>query len=224
MEDIELKNIWQSYDQKIEEARLLNLQSWAIHLRCFETLQFERTKSKLASLSLFKGFAVLLGIIWVLFLGLLVYGNQFSNPYFAISVSMIMLFSIVAVFAYIKNIILIKSINYDDTINETQQKLVSLQKSTFQYTRILWLQLPFHTTWCWHSKWIVFSSLKFWLIPFPITLFFLFLAIYLYKNIRMENMHKKWVRALMMSGPEYKSVLKAQECMKEIETLKKEIA
>ena len=224
MEDIELQKIWQSYDKKIEEARVLNLQSWAINLSCFESIQVQKVKSKLDSLAIFKGFAVVLGIIWVLFLAMLLYGTYFTNPYFTVSVSMIMLFSILAVVVYIKHIILIKQINYNKNLSYTQQKLLTLQRSTFHYTRILWLQMPFHTTWFWHSKWIVYSSLHFWLIPFPITLFFTLLSIYLYKNITEENIHKRWVRTLMMSGPEYKSVVKAREFISEIEILKQEMA
>jgi len=223
MEDLELKNIWQSYDRKIEEARVLNLQSWALNLRCFETIQSGKAKSKLDSLATFKAWAIVLGIVWVLFLGMLVYGNHFENPYFGVSVSMIMLFSIFAVAVYIKHIVVIKQINYADNITDTQKKLAQLQLSTINSTRIVWLQLPFHTTWFWHSKWILFSSLKFWLVPFPITLLFTLLAIYLYRNITLGNMHKKWVRALMMSGPEYKSVIQAIGLINEIDAFKKDL-
>lgn len=219
-----MKNIWQSYDRKIEEARVLNLQSWALNLRCFETIQTQKAKSKLDSLVTFKIWAVALGIIWVLFLGILIYGNRFENPYFGVSVSFIMLFSLIAVVVYIKHIIIIKQINYAENITDTQKKLAQLQVSTIKFTGIVWLQMPFHTTWFWHSKWILFSSLKFWLIPFPITLLFTFLAIYLYRNINLENMHKKWVRALMMAGPEYKSVIKAIDFINEIDAFKKDLA
>ena len=224
MEDIELKNIWQSYDRKIEEARVLNLQSWALNLRCFETIQTQKAKSKLDSLATFKIWAVVLGILWILFLGILVYGNRFTNLYFSISVSFIMLFSIIAVVVYIKHIIIIEQINYAENITDTQKKIAKLQLSTLKFTGIIWLQMPFHTTWFWHSKWILFSSLKFWLIPFPITLLFTLLAIYLYRNINLENMHKKWVRTLMMAGPEYKSVIKAIDFINEIDAFKKDLA
>lgn len=219
-----MKNIWQSYDRKIEEARVLNLQSWALNLRCFETIQTQKAKSKLDSLVTFKIWAVVLGILWVLFLGILVYGNRFTNLYFSISVSFIILFSIIAVVVYIKHIIIIKQINYSENITDTQKKLAKLQLSTLKFTGIIWLQMPFYTTWFWHSKWILFSSLKFWLIPFPITLFFTFLAIYLYRNINLENIHEKWVRTLMMAGPEYKSVITAIDFINEIDAFKKDLA
>ena len=223
MEDIELQNIWQSYDKKIAEAQVLNMQSWALNLKCFETIQQQKTESKLNSLARFKMFGIFLGVIWVLFLGILVLANHFTNPYFSISVGMIALFSVYAIIIYIKHIILIRQINYDGNIMDTQKKLAKLESSTLYSTRIVWLQMPFHTTWFWHSKWIVYTSLKFWLIPFPITFIFTVLTIYLYKNITPENVHKKWIQKLMMSGPEYKNVVKSIAFINEIESFKKEL-
>jgi len=49
------------------------------------------------------------------------------------------------------------------------------------------------------------------------------MAIFLYKNIRIENMHKGWVRSLMMTGPEYKNVVRSMEFLNEIEEFKKEL-
>lgn len=224
MEDIELKNIWQQYDQQIASSKALNLQSWSLHLRCVEMVQNQKAASKLGALSRFKAWAVALGFVWIFFLGLLVYGNHFSNPYFSFSVTAILLFTIYAVIVYIKHIILIQQINYDGSVTDTQEKLSHLEASTLKSTRIMWLQMPFYTTWFWHSSWIDFSGLRFWLTSFPIALIFTLLAIYLYKNISAENLHKKWVRTLMMAGPEYKSVIQAAGFLKEIEAFKKEMA
>jgi hypothetical protein len=223
MEDLELKTIWQSYDNKIAEAQVLNAQSWALNLRCFETIQQQKAGSKLNALARHNTAAVVLGILWVLFLGILVWGNLFENICFSISISMIALFSLYAIIVYVKHIILIKQINYDESIVDTQKKLAYLQTSTFQSVRIIWLQLPFYTTWWWHGKWVFGTDLSFWLISFPITLLFALLAIYLYKNIRIENMHKKWVRSLMMAGPEYKNVMKSMAFINEIEEFKKDL-
>ena len=92
MEDIELQNIWQSYDRKIAEAQVLNAQSWVLNLRCFENIQQQKAASKLNALVRHNIVAVVLGIVWVLFLGILVWGNRFKNVYFSFSVSMILLF------------------------------------------------------------------------------------------------------------------------------------
>jgi len=224
MEDIELKNIWKQYDEQIASSKALNLQTWALHLHCVELVQNQKAASKLNSLARFKGWAVALGIVWVLFLGMLVYGNHFSNPYFGISVTAILIFNLYAVIIYLKQIILIKQINYDGSITDTQQKLARLESSTINSTRVLWLQMPFYTTWFWHSSWIHVDEWKFWLITFPITLGFTLLAVYLYKNMTADNLHKKWIKTLMMAGPEYTSVIEAAGFLKEIEAFKKEMA
>src|SRR5579859_4479517 len=170
MEDIELKNIWKAAaDQQLEQARLLNLQSWAVNLRTFEYLQTHKAKSKLDSLATFKVWVALLGVVWVLFLGILVYGNRMKNPYFTISVACILLFNVFAVAIYIKHIVLIRQIDYSQSITATQKKLTELQASTINVARILFLQTPFFCTWFWHKSWIDYSSLNFWLIIFPIT-------------------------------------------------------
>jgi hypothetical protein len=223
MEDIELRNIWQAYDRKIEEARVLNLQSWALNLRCFEALQTEKARHKLSALSRFKGWVAALGVLWVVFLALLVLGSWFSNPYFTVSVGMIMLFNVYAVAVYIRHIYIIRQINYGDSITSTQEKLAVLKLSTINSTRILMLQMPFYTTWFWHRSWLSFSSSSFWLVTFPITLMFTLLAIFLYRNISLKNMHKKWLKLFMMAGPEYKSLLEAQSFIAEIDEFKNDL-
>lgn len=224
MQDHELKAIWQSYDNTLAQAQVLNMQSWALNFKCFETLQQEKAKGRLRSLIRFKVFAVVLGMIWVCFLSLLVWGNRFQNPFFSISVSAIAFFSLYAVWVYLYHIVLISQIRYDGAITETQKKLAGLQSSTFQSTRIIWLQLPFYTTWFWSTEWVLSGDSYFWLIAFPISIIFLGITLYLYRNIRIENMNRKWVKALMMSGPEYKNLVQSMSFMAEIDDFKKELA
>jgi hypothetical protein len=222
MEDLELKKIWESYDRKIEESRILNLQSWAVNFQALELIQQHKAEKALNALAGFKIRAVIFGFIWTFLLGVLVYGNQLKNLYFTLSVSILFFFNIAALIIYIRQIVMIKQINYSNSITDTQKQLSTLESSTVGL-RFLWLQTPFYSTFFWSSTWISFSSLKFWLIPFPIALFFTILGIFLYRMSTPENMHKKWVRKLMMAGPEYKSVVKAKEFMAEIDTFQKEL-
>jgi hypothetical protein len=219
MDDIELKNMWKLYDQKIEEAKILNLQSRAISSKTFEYLQAHKAQSILKSLSTFKKQAVALGILWVLFLGILVYGNHFKNLYFSISVIIILFFTIIAIAAYIRHIVLLNQINYSESILDTQKKLTELQASSIKIVRILWLQMPFYTTFFWNTKWIN-SDIKFWLITFPIFLFFTFLAIWLYRNISLKNADKKWFK-ILLGDKEWTSIINAKKYLEEIEEFKK---
>ncbi len=219
MEDIELKNIWKSYDQKIDEAKILNLQSWAVNIKTFEYLQTHKAQSKLRSLATFKIWAIVLGIFWLLFLGVLAYGNHFQNVYFTSSVIAIMLFTIIAIAVYIKQVVLINQINYSESIVTTQQKLTELQASTLNVARVLWLQMPFYTTFFWNTEWIT-GDIKFWLVAFPITFFFTFLAIWLYRNISLKNANKKWFK-ILMGKKEWESIIIAKKYLDEIEEFKK---
>jgi hypothetical protein len=213
MEDNTLIHLWKAQDEKLNRTIKLNLY-------LLESLQKQKAASKLNSLVRFKLRAVVLGIIWILFLGLLVYGNQLKNIYFTVSLGIIMLFTILAVAVYIKHIILIRQLDYSQSITNTQKKLSELQTSTFN-TRFLLLQAPFYTTWFWSTEMIREMDIKFWLISVPITLLFTFLAIWLYLNLTQKNMDKKWVRAFINSTPEHTSVFEAIDFLNEIEEFKK---
>jgi hypothetical protein len=212
MEDSILKDLWKAQDEKLDRTMKLNL-------LILESLQKQKAQSKLNSLAKFKLGAVILGIVWILFLGLLIYGNQLRNIYFTVSAGMIFIFTLLAVFVYIKHIGLIRKMDYSLSITETQKQLSQLQASTFN-TRFLFLQTPFYATWFWSTEMIEGSGIKFWLISVPIALLLTLLAIWLYRNLTPENMHKKWVNTLIKSTPEYTSVMEAQEFLNEIEEFK----
>jgi hypothetical protein len=224
MEDIELKNMWKEYEKKIDEARILNLQSWVVNLKTFEHLQSQKAKSKLNALSSQKKWTILLGIAWVIFLIFLVYNSlEISKIFFVISLSAIALFNIYSIIIYIKHIILIKEIDNSESLVETQKKLAALQASTLNIPRILFLQTPFYSTFFWSSEWITSAPVSFWLITFPITLFFVWASVWLYLNISYKNANKKWFK-ILFSGNEWTSVVKATEYLKEIDEFKKEMA
>ena len=209
MEDITLMNLWKAQEEKLDRTMRLNL-------FILESMQKQKAQSKLKGLARIKTGAVILGIAYILLLGLLIYGNQFTNIYFSISLGVILLFNVLAVLVYIQHISLIRHIDYGQSITDTQEKLSRLQASTFN-TRFLFLQTPFYTTWFWSTDMITGGDIKFWLISVPVGLLLTVLAIWLYRNLRPENMHKKWVRALIKSNPEHKSIMEAQKFLNEIE-------
>jgi hypothetical protein len=222
MEEQDLINIWKSYAKKIEHASILNMQSWALNLQWFESMQTHKAKVKMNSLAHFKARAVILGILYMLFLTILIYGNQLKNIYFTFSLALILLITIIVTGVYIKHIVLIRQIRYTESITNTQENLSRLQSSTIKIARIAWLQMPLYTTWFWNSNWIVNDPLSFWLIAFPVTLLFTLLTIWLYNNISMKNMNKKWFK-ILFNTPEWKSVRKSMEFIKEIELFKEEL-
>ena len=213
MDDITLKNLWKAQDEKLDRTMKLNL-------FILESMQKQKAQSKLKGLARLKLVAVIVGILWALFLGVLIYGNQLRNIYFTVSVGMIMLITIGAIAVYIKHIVLIKDLDYSQSIIYTQKKLAKLQASTFN-SRFILLQTPFYTTWFWSTKMIQASVIKFCLISIPITLLFTLLTIWLYRNLTPLKMHKKWVSYLVKNDPEHMPVIQAQKFLEEIEEFKK---
>ena len=213
MDDITLKSLWKVQDEKLDRTMKLNL-------FILDSMQKQKAQSKLKGLARLKLVAVILGILWTLFLGVLVYGNQLQNIYFTVSVGMIMLITIAAIAIYIKHIVLIKELDYSQSITDTQKKLAKLQASTFN-NRFILLQTPFYTTFFWSTEMIQASVTKFCLIAVPITLLFTLLTLWVYKNLKPIKMHKKWVSYLLKNDPEQVPVMQAQKFLNEIEEFKK---
>jgi hypothetical protein len=214
MDELELKSIWSAYDKKLERSLKINL-------KLLEEMQVTKAKSKLNTLLSIKIVGMLVGIIWMLFLGVLVAGNHFRNVYFSTSLSILMLFGIIAIATYIRHMVLISGIDYTESITSSQSKLAELQLSTIRITGFLWLQLPFYTTFFWSNDWVTKGDPGFWLIAFPVTILFTALAIWLYKNITPENAEKKWVKKLLAIGIEYKHAAEAGKFLSEIEEFKR---
>lgn len=221
MEDTTLKDLWAEYGNQIEESKVLNMQSWALNLQCREMIQSQKAKSKLRTVFAGRVAGIIIGFIWVWFLGILVYYVNFRNLFFSISVGAIFLFNVVAVINYIRHLVMIGQINYSNSITDTQQKLSSLQAATINDNRFLLLQFPFYTTWFYSLQWIHSDPLSFWLIAVPVSIAFAILGIFLYINCSQKNLHKPWVRALM-NGSGFRSVTKALDFINEIDEYKKD--
>lgn len=213
MEDIALKELWKAQDEKLEKSLQLNLY-------LLDTLQKDKARSKLDKLARFKSIVVFLGLVWCAFLAILIWGNNFKNMYFEVSVIIILLFNLYACIAYIKQIVFIKKLDYSDSIINTQKKLADLQVSTITITRNLLLQTPFYSTWFYTHEQVMHDG-HFQLVSFTATFLFILATIWLYKNVSIKNMHKRWFLAFMNVGPEYKSITEAMDFLAEIEEFKK---
>lgn len=222
MEDNELKNMWKEYDRKIEESKILNLQSWVLNLQSFEYMKTEKAKSKLNALSRQKKWMIALGFIWLFFLAFLIVNSlEFSKIFFVISVGCIAVFTLIAIVTYIRHVVLIDEIDNSESLIETQEKTAKLQSSTLQTGRILFLQTPFYSTFFWSQQMITDAPLAFWMISFPVAIFFVWLSVWLYRNISFKNVNKKWFK-ILFSSSEWTSVTKAMKYLNEIDEFKKE--
>jgi hypothetical protein len=223
MQDIELNNIWKQYDQKLEEARLLNLQSWVLNLQNFEMQQKQKVTSKLNNLVWQKLFLVFVGIIYVFTLYMLINNSmEWSKIFFIISASVIAIVTTIAIAVYIKQVFIIRKINHTDSVVDVQKKISNLQTGTLQITRILFLQTPFYCTWFLTPAMIAANPGKVIFISLPVFLLFSWISVFLYRNINYNNTHKKWFK-ILFNSPEWVSLIKSAAFLKEIEEFKKEI-
>lgn len=210
MEDIEIINLWKSYDKKLEENLRFNKKN-------AEEITKLKVKSFLSSMKPLKIFIVLASLIWVGFVDLLIF-NLFhiASPFFLVSAIIHVLVTKLAIVLYIYQLILIYKVDINEPILETQQKLGRLKSTTLWITRILFLQLPVWTTFWWNEvmfrQWNVFQ----WLIAGSVTLAFVFLAIWLFLNIKFKNRDKKWFR-LIFNGIEWNPVIKSMELLRELD-------
>jgi len=123
---------------------------------------------------------------------------------------------------YFKDIRVIRQVSYADNIIDTQKKLAALQGSMVRTLRVMWLQLPFWSTFFISNALIRNGGRQFLMIQIPITVFFIIAAIVLYRNITVENWsRKRWVKG-MLQGSGFGRVGRAMEHLKEIEDFKRD--
>ena len=208
-------------DYKNKQEGTLLMAVMNLNMDLLEKIQAQKAKSALKSMTAGKIVTIILGILWIVFLGLCVYASLYAhNPYFSISIGAILVINIIAVIMYIQHLILIRRINYSSSITMAQQKLSKLQLSTLTMTRILFLQMPFWTTFYWHPSWISLSDWHFWLISFPIVVLFAAGSFWLFRNIRIENKDKKWF-GYLFHGQAWQPIIRAQAFLNDIEEFKK---
>ncbi len=224
MEPDELKHLWQMYDQKLN-------QSLAINLHCLQAIQTQKAKSKLNGMLWIKILAVVAGLVWIGILAVAIRVTLFILEHqpltvgkvsFLVSISLILLITLVGVALYAKHIVWILQINASENVVDMQQKTTSLQVSTLQVTRILFLQMPFYVTCIFQWKWVSQDNVLFWLVYVPLVVLFTWLAIWLYQNISYRNVDKKWFR-LLFDNPEWTSPAKALLFLKEIDDFRKDL-
>jgi len=215
MEEAQLIQLWKSYERKLDKAISLNHKTIA-------EIQKLKAVSALKPLKGIKWTGIIFGIVWVLFIGYLLWHSlTFSKIFFVASAAIHIVISIIAIGVYIHHLVLIQAFDNSQTIVEAQQKLVMLNTSNLQVLRLLLVQLPVFSTFYITFDWIQNSPLTFWLIQVPVVLLQAMLGFWLYGNLHYKNYHKKWFQKLLGFG-EFASVKIAMDFLGEIETFKQE--
>jgi hypothetical protein len=210
----EFQRIWKAYDVKLERSLQLNL-------RLLEEVQTQKARSVLRSLVIGRIFGIVIGMVYGALLCVALY-YVWSQPVMAVSFGVFILCTAIAIGKYIEDIAVIRRISYADNIVNTQEKLAKMQSSIIRTLRVSWLQLPFWATFFVSNKLLHDGGRGFLVYEAAIVVLFTLLAIFLYRNITVENAgKKKWVMG-MIRGSGIRSVSRAIGHMKEIEDFKRE--
>lgn len=217
MNELEIKELWQTTNEKLEESFVINRKNT-------EDITRITVHNLLGSMKPIKYFALLVGILWVGIGGIFlssIYLNSFSeaNKFFLVSASIQVGLTAMALFTYLYQLITIYQVDITDPIIRTQEQLARLKTSTLWVTRILFLQLPVWTTFWWNETMLTDWSILQWIVTLFFTLSFTLIAIWLFFNIKYENRRKKWFQ-LIFSGKEWTPLMKSMELLEQVEEYK----
>jgi hypothetical protein len=213
MENTDIINLWKSYDKKLEENLILNKKN-------AEDITKLKVQSLIASMKPLKIFTIVIGIIWVGIVDTLII-NFFheANPIFLISAGIQVLLTKLAIGIYLYQMVLIHQVDISNPILKTQEKLTRLKSTTLWITRLLFLQLPFWTTFYWNESMLENGNVWLYTLQFLVTSVFSFIAIWLFFNIRYANRNKRWFQ-IIFSGKEWTPIVKSMELYSEIKEFK----
>jgi hypothetical protein len=226
MELNEIRSMWQAYDAKLEKTLKLNL-------HFIEMIQAQKVRSQLAPIFWQRAAAIILQSIILVLLFVFLYRNFFQVPY-ALSAIVLIAFFMIAFINSLKQIIIIKRMDYSNDIISIQSSLIMLQTNILNYARLVILCIPaflafpgvvskaikdFDLKWFSAFDIIAQSNGSWWTAQLAATLSLLPLCIWFYTQVSHKNIHKKFVKDFIQksSGTQ---VRKAIEFVNELESLK----
>lgn len=213
MNDNELKLLWQSSQLQLQNSLRLNQEH-------AESITRLKVNSLLSSVKPAKIFLLILGVLWVAFLGnfavkQFITAYQSFSPFFLYSLALQIILTAVAIVFYMYQLELIRKVDFSQPILGIQRKLTRLQLSTLQVNRILFLQFPLWTTFYLHEGLFTMGNSLFLILQAIFTVSFTGMAIWLFFNIRYENRNKKWFRILFNN--DWEPVFKSMELLDQME-------
>ena len=226
MELSEVKSIWQSFDTKLEKSMKLNL-------HCLEFIQTQKVKSQLNVIVWYRAIELAFHAFAIALLALFLVNNISQWPY-AVSALALLGFYIVALSNCIKQIILIKRMDYSNDIVTIQSSLVMLRAHIVNFGRLAVLCIPIFLAFPMVVSKAVedlgLSGLSFmdirsgypgdwWAIQLKCTIILIPLCVWFYWKVSYKNVHIKWINKTIQhfSSPR---VTKSIEFLNELETLK----
>ena len=212
MNEQEMIDIWQSFDQKLQSVLEVNRKN---------AIEITRLKvsSNLGSAKPIKWFAILVGLGWCLILGAVFSISLLHQPPHFIFISFMMLLlaiNVIGVGMYIYHLFLIGRIDHAENVAAAQRDLAKLQTSTLTVTRILILQIPFYASL--HLFLTTEVNVIYWVVNLLIIGGFIAGTLWLFFKIDPANRHERWFQ-LLFNDPEWNSVVKSIEMLDQIDEL-----
>ncbi|RPD39167.1 hypothetical protein [Chitinophaga barathri] len=209
----ELLELWKSYDDRLERSLRLNEQV----LEKLETLRVTTSFDRVVRL---KTGAVVFGMFWNAFLVFLIY-HTWREPFFTISAGLSFMINIYAMIEYVRQITMIRSLDFSAPVTETQALLNKLLISVIQVMRVIPLSLPLYTTFYIKLYMIGNAGTAYWIIQTLVTAGAVALSAWLYKYISIENRNSRIVNVLIRDDGG-RSIAKAEQFLEEITAFRKE--
>ena len=226
MELDELKTMWLSNDAKLEKSLKLNEQS-------IELIQTQKVASKLTPLyrqrvveCIFHSAAIVL-LVGFLFM-------NFSQFPYAISAIALLVFYITTFINALKQINLIKRMDFNNDLATMQSSLVLLQTHILNYAKLTVLFIPTFLAYPTILTKVIKdfdikaladfdimtkSNGSWWTVQMVAFVILIPLGIWFYKEISYKNIDKKWVKKFIQKSSGTR-VTKALEFLKELQDLK----
>jgi signal transduction histidine kinase len=215
MNENELKNIWQSSNEKVEMCLQISRENT-------EDITKIKIHNFLYSMRPIKAIAVVIGILWVIFVDTLIINLwDVASPFFLLSAIIQVVLTKLAIGVYLYQLYLIRKVDLSEPVLYSQERLSRLKSSTLWVTRILFLQLPAWTTFSMQIGWLSNGNILLLIIQGIISLSSVYIAVWLFLNIKYENRDKKWFRWLF-NGKEWDPIVRSIELIEQIKDYRSE--
>lgn len=216
MNTLDFEKIWHSNDDQLDQKLLIDQE----HI-----LQITRKKvsSTLAQAKPIKKVAIVLGILWVIFVDYLII-HLFSMDwiFFIISAGIHSIITKIAIGVYIYHLVMIDQVDNSKSIIEVQEKLANLKNTMFFVTRLLLIQLPLFTIFQLNFGMFGNPHIGWWIFQIMMTILFTIAGLWFFFNLKPENAQKKWFRFLFRNK-EWTSLEKSSDILHQIDELKNEL-